>query len=90
MKVINVSTAKAKLGRIIDQVIKTREPVVIQRGEKHVMIALYHLPTPEEVELARIGQEMDKSGVSVEEDEESTEAIQEEIRKYRAERRLRK
>jgi hypothetical protein len=42
------------------------------------------------VELARFGNEMDKSGVSVEEDEESTEAIQEEIRKYRAERRLRK
>jgi len=46
--------------------------------------------TPEEVELARIGREMDKSGVSVEETEELTEAIQEEIRKYRAEIRQRK
>jgi len=87
---MNVSTAKSKLGRVIDQVIKTREPVVIARGEHHVMVAPYDLPTPEEMELARIGREMDKSGVSVEENEELTEAIQEEIRKYRAELRRRK
>ena len=90
MKVINVSTAKSKLGRVIDQVIKTREPVVIPRGENHVMIAPYHLPTPDEMELERICREMDKSGVSVEETEESTEAIQKEIRKYREEKRRRK
>ncbi|HTA30225.1 MAG TPA: hypothetical protein VK731_07055 [Candidatus Cybelea sp.] len=90
MKVINVSTAKSKLGRVIDQVIKTREPVVIPRGENHVMIAPYHLPTPDEMELERIGREMDKSGISVEETEESTEAIQKEIRKYREEKRRRK
>jgi PHD/YefM family antitoxin component YafN of YafNO toxin-antitoxin module len=89
MKVINVSTAKSKLGRVIDQVIKTQEPVVIPRGENHVMIAPYHLPTPDEMELARIGEEMDKSGVSVEENEESRLIIQEAIHKYRAEKRRR-
>ncbi len=90
MKVINISTAKSKLGRVIDQVIKTREPVVIPRGENHVMIAPYHLPTPDEMELERIGREMDKSGVSVEETEESLQAIQAAIREYRAEKRQRK
>jgi PHD/YefM family antitoxin component YafN of YafNO toxin-antitoxin module len=90
MRVMNVSTAKSKLGRVIDQVIKTQEPVVIPRGENHVMIAPYHLPTPDEMELARIGREMDKTGVSVEENAETTQAIQEEIRKYCAEKRSRK
>jgi PHD/YefM family antitoxin component YafN of YafNO toxin-antitoxin module len=90
MKVINVSTAKSKLGRVIDQVIKTREPVVIPRGEHHVMIAPYQLPTPDEMELERIGREMDKSGVSVEENEESLQAIQAAIREYRAEKRRQK
>jgi len=90
MKVINVSTAKSKLGRVIDQVIKTQEPVVIPRGEHHVMIAPYHLPTPDEMELERIGKEMDKGREPVEEDAELTEAIQDEIRKYRAEKRRRK
>jgi PHD/YefM family antitoxin component YafN of YafNO toxin-antitoxin module len=89
VKVINVS-AKSNLARVIDQVIKTQEPVVIPRGENHVMIAPYHWPTLEEMELARIGAEMDKSGVSVEENEESLQVIQEEIRKYRAEKRRQK
>jgi PHD/YefM family antitoxin component YafN of YafNO toxin-antitoxin module len=90
MKVISVSNAKSKLGRVIDQVIKTREPIVIPRGENHVMIAPYHLPTPDEMELARVAKEMDKSGVVVEENEESLKAIQDVIRKYRAEKRQRK
>lgn len=87
---ISVSTAKSKLGRVIDQVIKTREPVVIPRGENLVMIAPYQLPTPDEMELERIGREMDKSGVSVEENEESLQVIQAVIREYRAEKRRRK
>ncbi|HWF17931.1 MAG TPA: hypothetical protein VG754_01605 [Verrucomicrobiae bacterium] len=87
MKVLSVSGAKAKLGRVIDQVIKTREPVVIPRGSRHVVIAPYDLPTPTEIELARIGQEMDRSGVAVEESEESLQAIRKAVRKYRAERR---
>lgn len=90
MKVLSVSNAKSRLGRVIDQVIKTREPIVIPRGENHVMIAPYHLPTPDEMELARIGREMDKSGVLVEEDEESLAAIQNVIRKVRADKRARK
>jgi PHD/YefM family antitoxin component YafN of YafNO toxin-antitoxin module len=90
MKVLSVSNAKSRLGRVIDRVIKTREPVVIPRGENHVMIAPYHLPTPDEMELARIGKEMDQGREPIEEDEELTEAIQEEIRKYRAEKRRRK
>jgi PHD/YefM family antitoxin component YafN of YafNO toxin-antitoxin module len=87
MKVMNISTAKSKLGHVVDRVISTREPVVIARGEHHVMISPYELPTPDEIELARIGREMDKSGVSVEENEESLQVIQKEIRKYRAEKR---
>jgi hypothetical protein len=90
MKVLSVSNAKSKLGRVIDRVIKTREPVVIPRGVNHVMIAPYHLPTPDEMELARIGREMDQGREPVEENDELTEAIQSEIRKYRAEKRRRK
>ena len=89
MKVMNISAAKSNLGRVVDRVIKTREPVVISRGENHVMISPYDLPTPDEIELARIGREMDKSGVSVEESDESLHIIQEEIHKYRAEKRRR-
>ncbi len=90
MKVLSVSNAKSKLGRVIDQVIKTREPVVIPRGEDHVMIAPYHLPTPDEMELAGIVQEMNKGREPIEEDAELIEAIQKEVRKYRAEKRRRK
>ncbi|HZV35703.1 MAG TPA: type II toxin-antitoxin system Phd/YefM family antitoxin [Verrucomicrobiae bacterium] len=90
MKVLSVSGAKAKLGRVIDQVIKTREPVVIPRGGNHVMIAPYDLPTPEEIKLGQIFKEMDKSGVFVEENEKSLNEIREAVRKYRAERRSRK
>ncbi len=90
MKVLSVSNAKSRLGRVIDQVIKTREPIVIPRGGNHVMIAPYQLPTPDEMELAAVFREMDKSGVSVEENEESDKAIQNVIREFRAEKRRRK
>jgi hypothetical protein len=90
MKVISVSNAKSKLGRVIDQVIKTREPIVIPRGENHVMIAPYDLPTPDEMELTAVFREMDKGRVLVKEDDGLTTAIQEEIHKYRAEKRRRK
>ena len=90
MKVLSVSSAKSKLGRVIDQVIKTREPVVIPRGENHVMIARYQLPTPDELELARVFREMDNGRAPIEEDAELLVAIQEEVRKYRAEKRRRK
>ena len=52
MKVLSVSSAKSRLGRVIDQVIKTHEPI--------------------------------------EEDAELIGAIQEEVRKYRSEKRRRK
>ena len=87
MKVLSVSNAKSKPGRVIDQVIKTREPIVIPRGENHVMIAPYHLPTPDETELAAVFREMDKGRGPVEEDEELTEAIRQTIRKIRSEKR---
>jgi hypothetical protein len=90
MKVLSVSNAKSKFGRVIDQIIKTREPVVVVRGEHHVMIAPYELPTPDEIELTRVAREMDRSGVRVEENEESIAAIQAEVRKYRTEKRNRK
>ena len=70
--------------------IKTREPVVIPRGENHVMIAPYSLPTPEEVELEAVFREMDQGRPPIAEDAELLEAIQSEIRKYRAEKRRRK
>ena len=90
MKVVSVSNLKTKLGRVIDQVIKTHEPVVIPRGEKHVVIMPYNLPTPDEMELAAIFREMDKGREPIKEDAELTNAIQEEVRKYRAEKRRRK
>ncbi|MGA3142563.1 MAG: type II toxin-antitoxin system Phd/YefM family antitoxin [Verrucomicrobiota bacterium] len=90
MKVISVSNAKSRLGRVIDRVIKTREPVVIPRGENHVMIAPYHLPTPDEMELAAVFREMDRGREPIEENAETLEAIQQVIRKYRSEKRRRK
>ena len=90
MKVLSVSNAKSKLGRVIDQVIKTRVPVVIPRGENHVMIAPYHLPSPDEMELAAVFRELDKGREPIEENDELTEAIQGVIRKVRAEKRRRK
>lgn len=90
MKVLSVSRAKTRLGQVIDRVIKTCEPVVIPRGQRHVVIMPYHLPTPDEIELAAVFREMDTGREPIEEDAELTEAIQEEIRKYRAEKRRRK
>ena len=86
MKVLSVSGAKARLGRVIDQVIKTREPVVIPRGANHVMIAPYHLPTPDEVELAAVFRETDKGRPSMHEDAELIGAVQEEVREVRKSR----
>jgi PHD/YefM family antitoxin component YafN of YafNO toxin-antitoxin module len=87
MKVLSVSNAKSRVGRVIDQIIKTREPVVVVRGEHHVMISPYELPTPDEIELAAVFREMDKGREPVEEDAELIDTIQKEIRKYRAEKR---
>ena len=90
MKVLSVSNAKSRLGRVIDRVIKTREPVVIPRGENHVMIAPYYLPTPDEMELAAVFRDMDRGREPIEENAETLEAIQRVIRKHRSEKRRRK
>lgn len=90
MKILSVSSAKTRLGRLIDQVIKTNEPVVIPRGENHVVIMPYQLPTPDEIELAGVCREMDKGRDPIKEDDELIEAIQEEVRKHRAEKHRRK
>jgi hypothetical protein len=90
MKVLSVSSAKSSLGRVIDQVIKTREPVVIHRGENHVMVAPYHLPAPDEMELTAAFREMDRGREPVAENAETLGAIQQVIRKYRSEKRRRK
>lgn len=90
MKVLSVSNAKSRFGRVIDQIIKTREPVVVARGEKHVLITPYELPTPDEIELAAVFREVDKGREPVEEDAELIEAIQKEVRKHRAEKRRHK
>jgi hypothetical protein len=47
----------------------------------------YHLPTPEEMELIKVGREMDERGVSVGENEATLKIVRDEIRKYRAEKR---
>ena len=90
VKVLSVSNAKSRFGRVIDQIIKTREPVVIVRGEHHVVISPYELPTPDEIELAAVFREMDKGREPVVEDGELAEAIQKEVRQIRAEKRRQK
>ena len=83
---MSVSQAKARLGRVIDNVVKSGEPVVIARGQKHVIVSHYELPTPEYIELMRIRGELDRGGVSSGETPEFIEQVQAEIRKYRAEK----
>ena len=90
MKVLSVSNAKSRFGRVIDQIIKTREPVVVVRGEHHVMISPYELPTPDEIELAAVFREMDKGREPVDEDVELIKAIQKEVIQHRTEKRRRK
>jgi hypothetical protein len=87
MKVMSVSSAKTKLGRVIDDVIKSRQPIVIPRGGRHVVIMPYDLPTPEEMEFMRVFREVDRGREPVNEDEELAVEIQSELRKVRAEKR---
>jgi hypothetical protein len=44
-------------------------------------------PTPDEMELNRIGKEMDQGRETIEEDEELTKVVQKTIRKIRSEKR---
>jgi hypothetical protein len=87
MKVLTVSDAKTRLGRVIDQVIKTQEPVIIPRGQKHVVIMPYHLPHPHEMELAAVFRQVDKGRVPMEEDSAMAQEIHDAVRKYRTEKR---
>jgi predicted RNase H-like HicB family nuclease len=46
MKYFTVSTAKPKLGRLLDGVLKSGIPVVIRRGGRFVQISEYVVPHP--------------------------------------------
>lgn len=43
---MTVSTAKPKLGRLMDRVLKKGEPVIIRRGKRFVQLSEYVLPEP--------------------------------------------
>jgi predicted RNase H-like HicB family nuclease len=47
MKCFTVSTAKPKLGRLLDGVLKSGTPVVIRRGGRFVQISEYVVPDPQ-------------------------------------------
>jgi hypothetical protein len=46
MDYMTVSTAKPKLGRLMDRVLKKGEPVIIRRGKRFVQICEYVVPEP--------------------------------------------
>jgi hypothetical protein len=46
MEFLTVSTAKPKLGRLLDNVLKKGAPVVIRRGNRFVQLSEYVLPEP--------------------------------------------
>jgi hypothetical protein len=46
MDYLTVSTAKPKLGRLLDRVLKKGEPVIIRRGNRFLQISEYVLPEP--------------------------------------------
>ncbi len=46
MEYLTVSTAKPKLGRLWDKVLRKGSPVVIRRGNRYVQLSEYILPEP--------------------------------------------
>jgi hypothetical protein len=46
MEYLTVSTAKPKLGRLLDNVLRNGAPVVIRRGNRFVQLSEYVLPDP--------------------------------------------
>lgn len=46
MDYMTLSTAKPKLGRLMDRVLKKGEPVIIRRGTRFVQISEYVVPEP--------------------------------------------
>lgn len=46
MDYMTVSSAKPKLGRLMDRVLKKGEPVIIRRGKRFVQLSEYVVPQP--------------------------------------------
>lgn len=46
MDYLTVSTAKPKLGRLLDNVLKKGDPVLIRRGNRFVQLSEYVIPDP--------------------------------------------
>ena len=46
MNYLTLSSAKPKLGRLMDDVLRKGEPVVIRRGNRFVQLSEYVLPEP--------------------------------------------
>jgi hypothetical protein len=46
MDYLTVTSAKPKLGRLMDRVLKKGEPVVIRRGKRFVQLSEYIVPEP--------------------------------------------
>jgi len=46
MDYLTLSSAKPKLGRLMDRVLKKGEPVVIRRGKRFVQLSEYVVPEP--------------------------------------------
>jgi predicted RNase H-like HicB family nuclease len=47
MKYFTVSTAKPRMGRLLDSVLKTGIPIVIRRGDRFVQMSEYVVPHPQ-------------------------------------------
>jgi hypothetical protein len=46
MDYLTVSSAKPKLGRLVDRVLEKGEPVIIRRGNRFVQMSEYVVPEP--------------------------------------------
>jgi hypothetical protein len=46
MDFLTVTSAKPKLGRLMDRVLKKGEPIVIRRGKRFVQLSEYVVPEP--------------------------------------------
>ncbi len=55
MKYFTVSTAKTKLGRLLDNLLNKGESVVIRRGNRFVQLCEYVVPDPTPPDSPRVG-----------------------------------
>lgn len=46
MDYLTVSSAKPKLGRLMDRVLKKGQPIIIRRGKRFVQLSEYVVPEP--------------------------------------------